>query len=433
MHRESPGTVSQPFVILTADRLLDGLGGPSLEHAAVLLAGDTIAAIGRQGEVRAPEGATAETIAYGDATLLPGLVDGHTHLVAPGDGTRGDVIGAESEAFLLVRAAANAAAALRSGVTTLRENGAKGRVAFELRDAIARGVTPGPRMIVCGRPVTITGGHLHFFGGETNGPDGIRQTIRQLIKEGADFVKIVSSGGSTRSSHPYRPAFTPAELAAIVDETHRFGRLCAAHSVPNRAISDCLDAGVDMIIHANMSDEAGRYVYRPDLTERMVATGTWINPTMHDIRAWIWHYAEVRAVNGGTLSAEDQQGEDGILRFYDEKVDAVRRFHEAGARLMAGSDSPWGRFRPGRGWLELDAFRDAGLSNAEAIVTGTSASAEAIGVGEVAGRLAEGRQADILVVPGDPILDLAVLGRPLAVYQAGASVAGAGPRGGLVV
>jgi len=302
---------------------------------------------------------------------------------------------------------------------------------LELRDAIRRGMTPGPRLIVCGRPVTITGGHLHFFGGETDGTDGVRQTIRQLVKEGADFVKIVSSGGSTRSSHPYRPAFTPAELAAIADETHRFGKLCAAHSVPNQAISDCLDARVDMIIHANMSDEQGVYTYRPDLTERIVAQGAWVNPTMHDIRAWIGHYAGVRDANGGTLSAEDHAGEDHIKRFYDEKVDAVRRFHEAGAKLMAGSDSPWGRFKPGRGWLEIDAFTDAGLSNAEAIVTGTSGSAEAIGVGDLAGRLAEGRQADVLIVPGDPYAELAVLGRPLAVYLAGRAVHGAGERGGL--
>ena len=422
--------MEQPFVILTAARLIDGLGGPPIEDAAILIDGETIRAVGRRSEVRAPDGATATVVEHGDATLMPGLVDGHTHLAAPGDGTRGDVIGAETEAFLLVRAAANAAAALRSGVTTLRENGSKGRVAFELREAIRRGVTPGPRMIICGRPVTITGGHLHFFGGETNGVEGVRQTIRQLVKEGADFVKIVSSGGSTRSSHPYRPAFTPAELAAIADETHRFGKLCAAHSVPNQAISDCLDAGVDMIIHGNMSDETGRYVYRPDLTERIVAQGAWVNPTMHDIRAWIGHYAGVREANGGTLSAEDQAGLDGIQRFYDEKVDAVRRFHEAGAKLMAGSDSPWGQFKPGTGWQEIDAFTDAGLSNAAAIVTGTSGSAEAIGVGDIAGRLAAGRQADILVVPGDPYTDLQVLGRPLAVYQAGRAVAGVGQGAG---
>ena len=420
--------MDQPFVILTADRLLDGLGGPPLEDAAVLLEGASIRAIGRRREVRPPDGATFRVVDHGDATLLPGLVDGHTHLVAPGDGTRGDVIGAESEAFLLVRAAANAAAALRSGVTTLRENGAKGRVAFELKEAIARGVTPGPRMVVCGRPVTITGGHLHFFGGETNGVEGVRATIRQLVKEGADFIKIVSSGGSTRSSHMYRPAFTPAELAAIVDEAHRFGKLVGAHSVPHQAILDCLDAGVDMIIHCSMYRPDTAYEYRADIAERIVRQGAWVNPTMHDIRAWIWHFRELED-RGETLSAADRDQRDATVRMYDEKLDTVRHLHEAGAKLMAGSDSPWGRFRPGRGWLELDALTDAGLSNAEAIVAGTSGSAEAIGVGEVAGRIAERRQADILVVPGDPLEDLGVLGRPLAVYQAGRAVDGVASRG----
>ena len=115
-NREEPVRASGPFRILTADRLLDGSGAEPLRDAAILIEGETIRAIGRRAEVRAPDGAEAPVTAYGDATLLPGLVDGHTHLVAPGDSTRGDVIGAEAESYLLLRAAANAAAALRSGV-----------------------------------------------------------------------------------------------------------------------------------------------------------------------------------------------------------------------------------------------------------------------------------------------------------------------------
>ena len=302
------------------------------------------------------------------------------------------------------------------------ENGAKGRVAFELRDAIRRGTVPGPRLVVCGRPVTITGGHLHFFGGETDGIDGVRQTVRALVKEGADFIKIVASGGSTRSSHIWRPAFTPAELAAIIDEAHRGERLTGAHAVPNQAISDVLDAGVDMVIHCSMFDETGTYAYRPDLTERIVRQGAWVNPTMHDIRAWIWYFRDVRAA-GGTLTPDELATEVSTNRFWEAKVDTVSRLRAAGAKLMAGSDSPWGRFRPGRGWLEIDALTEAGLSNAEAIVAGTSGSAEAIGVGAVAGRLAVGRQADVVVVPGDPLADLSVLGRPADVWQAGSRVA----------
>jgi len=411
-----------PFRILTADRLIDGTGAPPLADAALLLEGTTIRAIGRRSEIRAPEGADAPVTAYGDATILPGLVDGHTHLVAPGDSTRGDVIGAEEESFLLLRAAANAMAALRSGVTTLRENGAKGRVAFDLKDAIGRGVLPGPRMLVCGRPVTITGGHLHFFGGEADGVDGVRQVVRGLVKEGADFIKIVASGGSTRSSHIWRPAFTPAELAAIIDEAHRGERLTGAHAVPNEAISDVLDAGVDMVIHCSMFDETGTYAYRPDLTERIVRQGAWVNPTMHDIRAWIHYFRDVRAT-GGTLTADELATEVSTQRFWDAKLDTVSRLRAAGARIMAGSDSPWGRSLPGRGWLEIDALTEAGFSPMEAIVAGTSAAADSIGAGEVAGRLLPGRPADLLVVPGDPLAGLAVLGTPRDVWLGGARVA----------
>ena len=197
---------------LTAARLFDGTGAPSLEDAAILLEGSTIRAIGRRADVRPPDGASAATHDYGDATILPGLVDGHTHLAGIGDGTRGDDVAAQGEELLLVRAAVNAQAMLRSGVTTIRENGSMGRVAFVIRDAIRLGITEGPRMVVAGRAVTITGGHLHYFGGAADGVEGVRSAVRRLVAEGADFIKVMSSGGSTRTSHPFLPAFTPPEL-----------------------------------------------------------------------------------------------------------------------------------------------------------------------------------------------------------------------------
>ena len=412
--------MSEPpqFTILTAARLLDGTGGPALEDAAVLMDGDTIASIGRRFEIRPPDGATAATHDYPDATILPGLVDGHTHLVGIGDGTRGDDVAAQGEELLLVRATVHARVMLHSGVTTIRENGSMGRVPFVVREAIRRGITEGPRMVVAGRAVTITGGHLGYFGGEADGPDDLRRTVRQLVKEGADFIKVMSSGGSTRSSHPYLPAFTPPELEAIVDEAHRHERLTAAHAVPNAAIAAVLDAGIDMVIHCTMAEADGTYRYRPDLADRMAAARVWVNPTMHDLRAWLWRYRDDRDA-GSPPSADEERTHTEFQQMYDEKLDTVRRLHEAGVRLIAGSDSAWGHFRAGNGWLEIHALTDAGLSTTEALVAGTSGSAEAIGVADVAGRLTPGRPADILVVPGDPIADLNALGAPLDVFQAG--------------
>ncbi len=412
---------SGAFSILTAARLFDGTGAPSVDDAAILVEGSTIRAIGRRAEHRPPDGASATTHDYGDATLLPGLVDGHTHLAGIGDGTRGDDVAAQGEELLLVRAAVNAQAMLRSGVTTIRENGSMGRVAFVIRDAIRRGITDGPLMVVAGRAVTITGGHLHYCGGAADGVEGVRAAVRGLVAEGADFIKVMSSGGSTRTSHPFLPAFTPDELEALVNEAHRHEKLTAAHAVPNSAIEDVLDAEIDMVIHCTMAEVDGTYRWRQDLADRMAASGTWVNPTMHDLRAWLWRYRDDLAA-GLTPTPEDVATNTELSRMYDEKLDAVRRLHEAGVRLMSGSDSAWGYYRAGNGWLEIHALTDAGLSTTEALVAGTSGSAEAIGVGGIAGRLAAGRQADILVVPGDPIGELDVLGRPLDVFQAGRRV-----------
>jgi len=136
---------SPRFTLLTAARLLDGDRAEAVQPGAILIDGDLIAAAGRPGDVRPPEGAVVDRRDYGAATILPGLVDAHTHLVAPGDGTLGDDIAKEDDGILLLRAAKNARTLLDSGVTTLRENGAKGQVAFSLREGIRRRLAPGPR------------------------------------------------------------------------------------------------------------------------------------------------------------------------------------------------------------------------------------------------------------------------------------------------
>src|SRR5262245_65671429 len=143
------------FTLITAARLPDGSGAPALDKGALLMEGDRIVGLGLASEVRVPDGASVDRRDYGDATILPGLVDAHTHLVAPGDGTLGDDIAKEDDDLLLLQAAKNARTLLHSGVTTLRENGAKGKVAFSLREGIRRRLAPGPRMVICGRPITI--------------------------------------------------------------------------------------------------------------------------------------------------------------------------------------------------------------------------------------------------------------------------------------
>ena len=409
------------FTLITAARLVDGSERPPIGPAALLLEDDRVARLGRQAEVHPPDGAAAKRVDYGDATILPGLVDAHTHLVAPGDGTLGDDIAREDDDLLLLQAAKNARTLLHSGVTTLRENGAKGRVAFALREGIRRRLAPGPRMVICGRPITITGGHMGYFGSEADGVDAVRVEVRKLLKEGADYIKIVATGGSTRTSDPNRASYTVPELTAMTDEARRHGKLTAAHCTSAQGVQNCLDAGVDMIIHCVFNEPDGSYRFRPDLVERLVAAKAWVNPTLYVMRAGIERQRAVRE-REGRLTPQLSAQLDQSRRALDVRVEAVRRMAEAGVRMTAGSDSPWGWYAPGEFVHEIDMLAQAGLSHQDAIVAGTAGAADSIGAGDAAGRLAPGRPADVLVVRGDPTRDVAALWDVLAVYQAGRRV-----------
>jgi len=412
---------SPRYTLLTAARLLDGSGGAAVEQAALLIDGDRVAGLGRAADVQPPGGASVERRDYGAATILPGLVDAHTHLVAPGDGTLGDDIAKEDDDILLLQAAKNARTLLHSGVTTLRENGAKGKVAFSLREGIRRRLAPGPRMVVCGRPITITGGHMGYFGSEADGETAVRAEVRMLLKEGADYIKIVASGGSTRTSDPNRASYTVAELAAMTDEAHRHGRLTAAHCTSAQSVQNCLDADVDMIIHCIFAEPDGTYRFRPDLVDRLARAKAWVNPTLYVQKAAFERQRAARE-REGRLTPELVAQLDDARRALDVKVDAVRRMSEAGVRMTAGSDSPWGWYAPGEFVHEIHMLAQAGLSYSAAIVAGTAGAAESIGVGPAAGRLAKGRLADALVVRGDPATEITALWDVLDVYQAGRRV-----------
>ncbi len=405
------------FTLITADRLLDG-SGATIEPGALLIEDARISAVGRTAEIRLPEGATVAREQYGAATILPGLVDAHTHLVAPGDGTLGDDVAREDDDILLLQAAKNARTLLHSGVTTLRENGAKGRVAFSLREGIRRTLAPGPRMVICGRPIAMTGGHMGYFGSEADGVDAVRAEVRKLLKEGADYIKIVATGGSTRTSDPNRASYTVPELAAMTDEAHRHGVLTAAHCTSAQGVQNCLDADVDMIIHCIFTEPDGTYRFRPDLVERLVTARAWVNPTLYVMKAGIDRQREARE-REGRLTPELQAHLEQAQRAFDVRVDAVRQMVEAGVQMTAGSDSPWGWYAPGEFVHEIHMLARAGLSYSDAIVAGTAGAADSIGAGGLAGRLLPGRQADVLVVRGDPTREITALWDVVDVYQAG--------------
>ena len=162
-------------------------------------------------------------------TILPGLIDAHVHLNLPGDGTTFEEAMRERDEVLVANAAFSSAVSLRAGITTLRDTGSRGMTTFGLRRAFELGIAPGPRLLLCGQSITITGGHTWYFGGEADGPDALRQKVRLLIKHGADFIKVISGGGGTPNTTPWLPSFDSDEMRSIVDTAHRLGRRVTAH------------------------------------------------------------------------------------------------------------------------------------------------------------------------------------------------------------
>jgi imidazolonepropionase-like amidohydrolase len=408
------------FTILRAHRLFDGTGARPIESAAVLIEKGRVSAIGHASEIHEPDGAHVEIFDYSEATILPGLVDAHTHMMAPGDGTLGDDVAKEDDDMLLLRAAKNARHALHSGVTTARENGAKHRVGFSLKEGIRRGLASGPRMVISGRPLTMTGGHMWYCGSEADGEAEVRKEVRHLIKEGADFIKIMATGGSTRSSFANLASYTVAELRTAHDEAHRFGKMTAAHCANAAGVANALEAGIDMIIHCVFEDEFGNYEWRQDLADQLAAAGAWVNPTLHVVRAGIWSAEEDIRHTGGTT--QEVARIDAAKRSLENRMEATGRLAKMGVHVTAGSDSPWSHYAPGLFVHEVEILAESGLSNSEALVSAMSGAATSVGMGEHAGTLAVGKQADVLVVDGDPLRDLSQLWKVRDVFQAGRRV-----------
>ncbi len=403
------------FKILKAARLVDGTGSPVAEQAALLIDGDRIAQIGTHETLRAPDGADAIEIDYGDATILPGLVDSHVHLIGIGDGRAGDELVTLPDEVLTVQAAENVRRHLYSGVTTVRDCGAKNRTTFLLRDAVNMGIVPSPRLILAGRPMAIVGGHLSYFGIQATGAVECRAAVRQLIKEGADFIKITATGGSTRTSHPLRPSFDVDELRAICDEARKFGVHTAAHCASSQGMSNALDAGIDTIIHGVHKEADGADLYRADIAERIAERGVFVNPTLGGALARIRMLEDAN----NDLNAHEQSELDAMRRASEIRMDNVARMRDAGVIMVAGSDSAWGHYRMGDFQTEIEAHAMAGMSNMESIVSATLDAARSCWVDDSVGSIEPGKQADALIVEGNPLTDIGQLRNVLDVFLAG--------------
>ncbi|MGH7912294.1 MAG: amidohydrolase family protein, partial [Candidatus Dormibacteraceae bacterium] len=402
-------------LLIKPARIIDGTGAEPLSDASILVTGDRIESVFR-GPV--PDSAIppqTRVLDFPTGTLLPGLIDSHVHLDLPGDGTLYLDSVSEPDGVLVAGATHRARVALESGITTLRDTGGRGSTTFELRRAQRLGHCVGADLLLCGQPITITGGHTWHFGGEADGVEGVRRKVREMVKLGADFIKVMGSGGGTPGTMSWLPSFTPEELRAIADEAHRLERKVTVHCLCAASIENAIDAGVDQIEHAGfIVDAAGRQRFDPALAEKLARAGIPVTSTLA-----VGEEVLAAMARKDRLTEEEVSFRDRWERMREDNVTQVGALHASGVPFVAGTDAGW-RLTPFDalprevGWLE-----QAGLSASEALVSATGGAAAVLGIEGRTGAVREGLTADLLVLDGDPLQSLARLGRPSLVVQGG--------------
>ena len=357
-----------------------------------------------------------ETVDLGNVSLLPGLVEGHTHIPCPPRVDAFEIISQEANEPALMRAAHAVGLALRSGVTTMRDLGSRNEVVFAVREAIAAGVIPGPRLLAAGAPITRTRDHCWFWGGEADTPEAVRAMARAHVDQGADVLKVMASGGNfTPTSNPRDRQYPSETIREIVEAGAAGGVEVAAHTHAAEGVRAAVEGGVRHLIHCrwlSANPDEG-FAYDPDLAQRIADEGIWVNPT----------------IGLGLLAAEARSRGDAAPRRNpnlrgpsprEQGLEILRDMRERGVRFSSGLDMGMAYADFNRAPAEAWAFvEDVGLSEWQALRIMTCDTAGAIGVGAQVGRLRKGYQADLAAFPGDPARNIRNLDRPAFVLQGG--------------
>jgi imidazolonepropionase-like amidohydrolase len=384
------------LTVVRAGSLFDGVSATLLTDPVLVIDGPTIVAVDRG--VEPPPG--ADIVDLGGATLLPGLIDTHVHLAfdASADPV-GALAGRDDDAVVAAMSAAGRAA-LRGGVTTVRDLGDRDFLSLGLRGADL------PTIVAAGPPITTPAGHCHFLGGGTEPtPEAVRIAVRERAERGVDVIKVMASGGTmTPGTRQELSQFTADLLRAVVDEAHRLGLPVTAHAHGTPAIRDALDAGVDGIEHVSFWSADG--IDDPgDLVRRIADSRTAVG------------------ITGGVLPMPGVAPPPPVVMRMPRIIANTRGLFEAGAHIVLGTDAGIGPPKP------HDVLRYAIAQTAQiamqpvvALRVATSTAAAACGLADRKGRLAPGFDADILAVDGNPLADLGALHNIRAVFARGTRV-----------
>ena len=386
--------------------VVDLEGKAPIENAVILVEGERIAAIGKSGGVKIPDG--AEQIDAGGAWLIPGLMNMHIHLGLVLPGKMKAELSDESEAALALRMAANARDSLQAGVTTIRLTGDRGHADLDLMRAINKGQADGPRIFSAGEELTITAGHGSKLPGKTNydGPDELVKAARTQISAGAKWLKILISGGiATDGGGLAEALMTPEEIRAVIDAGHRFGVKITAHSGSPAATSIAVDAGLDCVEH-------GYFLDRPTL-KKMKEHGTWLVPTIVVTAPATQPFFEKIGSPPWYLERRNSAGKSHWR--------ALEMAIEEGVNIALGTDQL--PHEPNDGTTatarEAQYYVEAGMTPLQALRSATIETARLLEAEDEIGTLEAGKYADIVAVDRDPTQDIKALRNILLVMKGG--------------
>ena len=401
--------------------VIDGTGAPPLPDALIAMEDGVIRSVGpAAGPPAALASPSAGLVPYGTGVAVPGFVDAHVHFTLFADGRSYEEMAAEPDEAMAFAAARNALTHLRAGVTTARDNGSRNRLGFALRDAIERGLIPGPRLLVSGRPVTPPGGHFHWCNGTAHGPDEIRYAVKGLAADGADHIKIMASGGGTRGTDPARATYTVPELTCAAEAAHQLGLPTTAHCRASESMQRAIEAGLDCMEHGEFIAPDGTRRFDSGLATRLVESGMYLSPTLQ-ASGWDTILRLRAAREARTLTQDERRALATAERETEITLDQVGRLADMGLgpRIIAGTDAGCFDFSFGHVDYCLELMVAAGMSPMQALIAATSAAATACGVAKQVGTIQPGKRADIVILAASPLEDIRAVSRVLAVYKDG--------------
>lgn len=395
-------------VVIRAGRMLDVKTGKTLTGQALVIEGDKIVSIGPSTDTKAD--ANTQIIDLPNATVLPGLIDAHTHLTFNPKDLGYESVGISTPREALT-GAHNARITLEAGFTTVRNVGAGGYSDIALRDAINDGDVPGPRILASGPPLGITGGHCddnllapeyHSTAlGVADGVDAVRHKVRENIKYGADVIKICATGGvMSKGDDPNASQYTREEMKAIVEEAHRLGRKVAAHAHGAEGVSWASDAGVDSIEHGHLMDD--------NSIATLKKNGTYIVPTLYLMD---WNRDNLSKRNAPEYVVRKMQTVSAVGQSNLKKAFA------AGLKVAFGTDAAV--YPHGLNAHEFAVYVRLGMTPLQAIQTATINASDLLEWSSKIGTLEPGKWADIIAVDGDPLKDVTTLEQVRFVMKGG--------------